>query len=303
MSERPVEPGAKQAAEATAVPGDHGTGNDGIAIWALGGVPEVRPGDDLIALIARALEGEGSRNPDRMPRDGDVLVITSKILSKAEGRIVSASDREDAITSETVRVVASRARQNGEGFTRIVENRLGIVGAAAGVDASNTDEGTVLLLPEDPDASAEHLRAGLSQHFGVAIGIVISDTLGRAWRVGQTDIAIGAAGLRVLHDHRGGVDAGGRALDATQVAVADELAGAADLVKGKASGRPVAVVRGVGHLLTGAGAPAGIGAHTEAHAGARSLVRTGPGDMFRMGTDEALAEGYRRALVGEPLEQ
>lgn len=290
MSEQPA--GADAMVNAVSDPGDHGAGDDGLEIWSLAGMPEVQPGADLAAMIAEALIREGSRRPDRQPRDGDVLVITSKILSKAEGRIVLAEDREEAITSETVRVVASRARQNGDGFTRIVENRLGIVGAAAGVDSSNTDEGTVLLLPEDPDASAELLRAALADLLGVSLGIVISDTLGRAWRVGQTDIAIGAAGLRVLHDHRGGVDANGRALDATQVAVADELAGAADLVKGKASGRPVAVVRGAGHLLTGG-----------ASEGARSVVRTGPGDMFRMGTDEALAEGYRRALAGEPLEQ
>lgn len=274
-------------------PGDHGTGDDGLAIWALAGVPEVRAGDDLAALIGEALAADAEARRERRLRDGDILVITSKIMSKAEGRIVHADDREAAITSETVRVVASRRRKNGTGSTRIVENRLGIVGAAAGVDASNTAEGTVLLLPEDPDASAEQIRNVISERFGVAIGVVVSDTLGRAWRVGQTDIAIGAAGLRVLHDHRGGIDAGGRPLDATQVAVADELAAAADLVKGKASGRPVAVVRGAGHLLQREGSPSR----------ARDIVRTGPDDMFRLGVDEAMAEGYRRALAGEPLEQ
>ncbi len=133
-------------------------------------------------------------------------------------------------------MVASRPRAEGPEMTRIVENRLGIVGAAAGVDASNTAEGTVLL-PEDPDASAEAIRAALSRRFGVGLGVIVSDTLGRAWRMGQTDLAIGAAGVRVLHDHRGGIDGHGRPLEAPQIAVADELAAMGDLVKGKAAGR------------------------------------------------------------------
>lgn len=272
---------------------DHNAGDDGLQVWSLPGVPEVREGDDLSELIALALAADTERRPERRLIDGDILVITSKILSKAEGRIVLAEDREEAISRETVRVVASRPRKHAPGFTRIVENRLGIVGAAAGVDASNTAEGTVLLLPVDPDASAERLRQRLTERFGIALGIIVSDTLGRAWRMGQTDIAIGAAGLKVQHDHRGGTDANGKTLDATQVAVADELAAAADLVKGKASARPVAVVRGAGHLLQLAGS-AGR---------ARDLVRTGPDDMFRLGVDEAMAEGYRRALAGEPLVQ
>lgn len=265
---------------------DHHTDDAGLSAWALPGIPEVTAGDDLAALIGAALADHARSQPHRGLRDGDVLVITSKILSKAEGRILRAEDREEAITRETVRVVASRPRAEGPGMTRIVENRLGIVGAAAGVDASNTAEGTVLLLPEDPDASAEAIRAALSRRFGVGLGVIVSDTLGRAWRVGQTDLAIGAAGIRVLHDHRGGTDSHGRPLEATQIAVADELAAVGDLVKGKASGRPVAVVRGAGHLVEREELPT---------PGARSLVRTGPGDMFRMGTDEAIAEGYRRA--------
>lgn len=265
---------------------DHHADDAGLAAWALPGIPEITPGTDLSVVIAEALAAYSASRPERALRDGDVMVITSKILSKAEGRIVQAADREEAITRETVRVVASRPRAEGEGYTRIVENRLGIVGAAAGVDASNTAEGTVLLLPEDPDASAERLRAALSRRFGVALGVVVSDTLGRAWRMGQTDLAIGAAGVRVLHDHRGGTDSHGRPLEATQIAVADELAAMGDLVKGKAAGRPVAVIRGAGHLVEREELPT---------PGARSLVRTGRQDMFRMGTDEAIAEGYRRA--------
>lgn len=270
---------------------DHLAADEGLTGWAPSGIPEIMSGDDLAGLIGDALAADGRMRPARVLRPGDLLVVTSKILSKAEGRVVQAADREEAITRETVREVASRPRVDGSGRLRIVENRLGIVGAAAGVDASNTTEGTVLLLPEDPDASAERLRAALSLRFGVALGVIVSDTLGRAWRTGQTDIAIGAAGVRVLHDHRGGTDSHGRALEATQIAVADELAGFGDLLKGKASGRPVAVIRGAAHLLT----------ETPGE-GARALVRTGPQDMFRLGTDEAMAEGYRRAAAGEALD-
>ncbi len=208
------------------------------------------------------------------------MVVSSKIVSKAEGRTVAARDREEAITAETVRVVATRARPNG-GLTRIVENRLGLVQAAAGVDASNVPDGYVLLLPEDPDRSAGALRAALRERLGVTVGVVITDTLGRPWRTGQVDAAIGASGLRVVDDLRGTLDAGGRPLDVTLPAVADEIASAADLVKGKSASRPVAVVRGLAHLLD------------EAAPGARSLVRIGDEDMFRTGSDEAYAEGYR----------
>ncbi|MFT4123400.1 MAG: coenzyme F420-0:L-glutamate ligase [Microbacteriaceae bacterium] len=253
-----------------------------LTLWAPGGIPEVVPGDDLAALIGDALvagpdaEGPDAEGPDAEAlADGDVVVVTSKVVSKAEGRIVPAADRERAIEAETVRVVAAR------GSTRIVQNRLGIVQAAAGVDASNTPEGTVLLLPLDPDASAAAIRRGLEARFGVRIGVVVTDTLGRAWREGQTDAAIGASGVRLIDDLRGGLDANGRRLDVTLPAVGDEIAAAADLVKGKAANRPVAVLRGLGRLLD-ADAP-----------GARSLTRTGPSDMFRLGSDEARAEGWR----------
>jgi coenzyme F420-0:L-glutamate ligase / coenzyme F420-1:gamma-L-glutamate ligase len=230
-------------------------------VWAVEGIPEIVEGDDIAQLILERTELQ----------PGDIVVVTSKIVSKAEGRSVPATDREDAITSQTVRVVATR------GKTRIVENPLGLVMAAAGVDASNTPEGTVLLLPEDPDASARAIRSKLGE-----VGVIISDTIGRPWRQGVTDIAIGAAGIHVLDDLRGTNDADGRPLEGTIVALADELAAAADLVRGKANGLPVAVIRGLSHLMgEGAG---------------RDLIRPANEDMFRLGSTEAWDEGYRAGL-------
>ena len=243
-----------------------------LQVWALAGIPEVSPGDDLVALIATAAGASLV--------DGDIVVVTSKIVSKAEGRVVPADDREDAITAETVRVVASRETSPGH-RTRIVENRLGIVAAAAGVDASNTPHGTVLLLPIDPDASARVIADGLRLARGVRVGVIITDTLGRAWREGQTDQAIGAAGVHVFEDLRGGTDAEGRPLTVTMPCVADELASAADLVKGKASRLPVAIVRGRADLVGDLDLP-----------GARSIVRPAERDMFHTGADEAYADGF-----------
>ncbi|MFI1679338.1 coenzyme F420-0:L-glutamate ligase [Streptomyces sp. NPDC020607] len=255
-------------------------------VWAVPGLPEVRQGDDLAKLIAAAEPGLA---------DGDVVLVTSKIVSKAEGRIVEAADREAAIDAETVRVVARR------GALRIVENRQGLVMAAAGVDASNTAAGTVLLLPTDPDASARAVREGLRDALGVDVGVIVTDTFGRPWRAGLTDVAIGAAGVRVLDDLRGGVDAYGNPLGVTVVATADELAAAGDLVKGKAAGLPVAVVRGLSRVVAGASAGAvgavGAGAVDE---GARALVRGARDDMFRLGTSEAVREAVtRRRTVRE----
>jgi coenzyme F420-0:L-glutamate ligase/coenzyme F420-1:gamma-L-glutamate ligase len=241
-----------------------------MSVYAVAGIPEITPGADLGTMIGDALDG--------LLADGDIIAVTSKIVSKAEGRIIHADDREQAITDETVRVVATRTHPGG--VTRIVENRLGMVAAAAGVDSSNTAPGTVLLLPVDPDASAERLRVAIEQRFDLRIGVVITDTLGRAWREGQTDAAIGSSGVRLLDDLRGTTDSHGRRLDVTLPAVGDEIAAAADLVKGKSGGLPVAVVRGLAHLLD-ADAP-----------GARVLVRPAQNDMFRLGTEEALAEGY-----------
>ncbi|MFF4291133.1 coenzyme F420-0:L-glutamate ligase [Streptomyces sp. NPDC001633] len=254
-------------------------------VRALPGIPEVRPGDDLVKLIAAAATADGTCQL----ADGDVLLVTSKIVSKAEGRIVEATDREAAIDRETVRLVARR------GPLRIVENRQGLVMAAAGVDASNTPAGTVLLLPEDPDRSARALRDGLRTELGVDVGVVISDTFGRPWRSGLTDVAIGAAGVRVLDDLRGGTDAYGNPLSATVVATADELAAAGDLVKGKAAGLPVAVVRGLGHVVE------------ETADGARAMVRGAADDMFRLGTSEAVREAVTlrrtvRAFTDDPVD-
>ncbi len=225
-----------------------------ITVTGVTGLPEIAAGADLAGLIAAAA---------RDLADGDILVVTSKVVSKAEGRVIRA-DREKAIDEETVRVVARR------GPARIVETRHGLVLAAAGVDNSNTPPGTVALLPEDPDGSARRLRKALRDRCGVRLGVVITDTLGRPWRVGQTDTAIGAAGVLPLRDHRGEADTFGVPLEVTLAAVADELAAAADLVKGKAAGVPVAVVRGLAALVT-----------TEDGPGARELIRPPAEDLFR----------------------
>ncbi|MER5226188.1 MULTISPECIES: coenzyme F420-0:L-glutamate ligase [Streptomyces] len=260
-----------------------GASRPGYRVWALPGLPEIREGDDLAKLIADAEPGL---------LDGDVLLVTSKIVSKAEGRVVEAVDREAAIDAETVRVVARR------GALRIVENRQGLVMAAAGVDASNTPAGTVLLLPEDPDASARAIRDGVRDTLGVDVGVLVTDTFGRPWRTGLTDVAIGAAGVRVLDDLRGGSDAYGNPLSATVVATADELAAAGDLVKGKADGLPVAVVRGLPHTVT---------TGTDEDEGARAMVRGARDDMFRLGTSEAVREAVTqrrtvRAFTDEPVD-
>lgn len=246
----------------------------GYEVRGVPGIPEVREGDDLGELIAdAAAAGPGLR-------DGDILVVTSKIVSKAEGRLLRGVDREKAIDAEAVRVVARR------GGTRIVETRHGFVMAAAGVDASNTEPGTLLLLPEDSDASARALRASLAARTSCRVGIVVSDTFGRPWRMGLTDVAIGVAGLDALDDHRGRADTHGNELVVTVTAIVDELASAAELVKGKAGAVPVAVVRGLGHLVTEDDGP-----------GVRPLIRGSAEDMFRLGTDDALREGAARAVT------
>ncbi|MCO5294518.1 MAG: coenzyme F420-0:L-glutamate ligase [Homoserinimonas sp.] len=247
----------------------------GFQVWAVEGIPEIQPGDDLPELISAAVGPL---------EDGDIVVVTSKIVSKAEGRQVAAKDREEAITAETVRLVA--AKRHPGGLTRIVENRLGLVLAAAGVDSSNTPEGTVLLLPADPDASARAICKRLREKNGVRVGVVISDTLGRPWRLGQTDIAIGAAGIKVMDDLRGTTDPSGHRLEATIIALADELAAAAELVKGKFGRLPVAVIRGLGRLTAELDAP-----------GARAIIRGAEDDLFRLGTDEAYSEGYQAGLA------
>ncbi|MBB1243618.1 coenzyme F420-0:L-glutamate ligase [Streptomyces durbertensis] len=264
----------------------------GYRVWALPGIPEVREKDDLAKLVADAVTGS-TAVPEL--RDGDILVVTSKIVSKAEGRSLRADDREAAIDAETVRVVARR------GASRIVQTRHGFVMAAAGVDASNTPAGTILLLPVDPDASARRIREGVRRLLGVDVGVVVTDTFGRPWRTGQTDVAIGAAGVRVLEDLRGGVDAHGNPLAVTVTAVADELAAAGELVKGKADGMPVTVVRGLGRLTAPEDDP-------DAADGARALVRSPERDMFRLGTSEAVREAVAlrrtvREFTDEPVEE
>jgi coenzyme F420-0:L-glutamate ligase/coenzyme F420-1:gamma-L-glutamate ligase len=236
-----------------------------VSILPVTGLPEIQPGADLGALIVGAA-------PDL--RDGDILVVTSKIVSKAEGRVVT-GDREAAIDAEAVRVVARR------GPTRIVANQHGLILAAAGVDASNTAPGTLVLLPADPDASAEELRAYIAERLRIEVGVIISDTLGRAWRTGQTDTAIGISGVLPLRDHRGETDTFGNSLEVTMAAVADEIAAAADLVKAKTTQIPVAIVRGLPELVTGYLGPGG---------GAYALVRPFAEDMFRIGTDAVLGE-------------
>lgn len=203
-------------------------------------------------------------------RDGDIVVITSKIISKAEGRVAPASRRTELIASETRRTVARR------GETRIVRTHRGLTIAAAGIDRSNVPTESILLLPQDPDGSAADLHSRLVAATGLRLGVVVSDTAGRPWRVGQTDHAIGLCGLRALDNYRGVQDAYGNELQITAMAVADELAAAADLVKGKLRGRPVAVVRGLDQLVTGT------------DSSARELLREEDKDMFSFGSHEAV---------------
>jgi coenzyme F420-0:L-glutamate ligase/coenzyme F420-1:gamma-L-glutamate ligase len=263
------------------------------------GLPEFSPGDDLAGAVAAAAP---------WLTDGDVVVVTSKVVSKVEGRLVPVAPGEDrevarqrAIDREAVRVVARR------GPLRIVETRQGWVVAAAGIDASNVAADALVLLPEDADASARRLRADLARLLGVDVAVVVSDTFGRTWRDGLTDVAVGSAGLPALVDLRGATDAHGNRLETTQVALVDELAAAADLVKGKLAGVPVAVVRGLAFR-----AP-------DPDPGTRPLVRLGAGDLFpygsrdlvparrpaasllpRPGEVEAVAEAVRTATEALP---
>jgi coenzyme F420-0:L-glutamate ligase / coenzyme F420-1:gamma-L-glutamate ligase len=249
-----------------------------LTILPVTGLPEITAGADLAALIAdAALAGPGLL-------DGDILVITSKIVSKAEDRVISGG-RDDAIRAETVRVVARR------GQTTISQTRHGLVLAAAGVDESNTEPGTLVLLPVDPDGSAQRLRKAISERAGVQLGVIITDTMGRPWRAGQTDAAIGAAGLTPLRDHRGQTDTFGNLLEVTVAAVADEVAAAADLIKQKTTGVPVAIVRGLAELVTEAAGP-----------GAAAIIRPAAEDMFRLGAADVLtARRTVRAFTPAPV--
>jgi coenzyme F420-0:L-glutamate ligase / coenzyme F420-1:gamma-L-glutamate ligase len=259
----------------TGSPQEHGTAAT-IEILPVTGLGEFRSGDDLNAAVAGAAP---------WLRDGDVVVVTSKVVSKCEGRLVPAPQdpeerdqlRRKLVDDEAVRVLARKGR------TLITENRLGLVQAAAGVDGSNVGRDELALLPVDPDASAAALRAGLHERLGVDVAVVITDTMGRAWRNGQTDAAIGAAGLTVLHNYSGAIDGYGNELLVTEVAIADEIAAAADLVKGKLTAMPVAVVRGL-HV-------------PDDGSTARQLLRGGEDDLFWLGTAEALEMGRRQAQL------
>ncbi|RSM49873.1 coenzyme F420-0:L-glutamate ligase [Actinoplanes sp. ATCC 53533] len=250
---------------------------DGLEVLPVRGIGDVTAGDDLAALI--------TTNAPWL-RDGDVLVVTSKIVSKAEGRLVEVpadgpereEARERALAAETRRVVARR------GPTAIVQTHHGFVMAAAGIDASNVDKTHLVLLPADPDASAHALYDALLQR-GLRVGVIVSDTMGRAWRNGLTDVALGAAGIEPFRDHRGEIDPYGNELQLTQMAVIDELAAAGELVKGKCDQVPVAVVRGY------------PGAGTARGAGAVALLRDAASDMFSLGTAEAHAAGLRDAAT------
>ncbi|MFI7050838.1 coenzyme F420-0:L-glutamate ligase [Streptosporangium canum] len=248
-----------------------------LEIFPVPGIPEVREGDDIGELIATAM-------PDL--RDGDILVVTSKISSKAEGRVRRGDSRNEAIAAETTRVVARR------GETVIAQTAHGFVMAAAGVDASNTEPGTVVLLPVDPDASAAAIRASIRERLGVPVGVILSDTFGRPWRNGQTDLAIGVAGVTPALDYRGMSDDHGNALEVTLTAVADEFAAAGDLVKGKLAQTPVAVIRGMAEYTTEEDGP-----------GIRELVRQSEDDMFRYGSrDVVFARRTIREFSGEPVD-
>jgi len=236
-----------------------------ITIFAPDGIGDIVAGTDLATIIRRATEAD----PLGPLRHGDIIVVTSKIISKAEGRVEPASQRTELIRSETRRTLARR------GETRIVRSHSGLTVAAAGIDRSNLPAESILLLPRDPDASAATLRERLTAT-GLRLGVIISDTAGRPWRIGQTDHAIGVSGVRPLDDYAGLQDAYGNELQVTAMAVADELAAAADLVKGKLRGRPVAVVRGLGQLVSSA--------NSSAHA----LLRDPSKDMFSYGSQEAV---------------
>jgi coenzyme F420-0:L-glutamate ligase/coenzyme F420-1:gamma-L-glutamate ligase len=233
-----------------------------LSVTAPDGVPEVGAGDELADLLLPLVE----------LADGDIVVVTSKVVSKAEDRTVK-GDREEWVTAETVRLVARR------GSTRIVRNRLGLTMAAAGVDGSNVARGTVVLLPVDPDASAARLRTAIADRVGRNVGVIVTDTAGRAWREGQTDIAIGAAGIVVLESFAGRVDAHGNELAVTAPAVADEVASVAELAQGKLGRRPFAVVRGRADLVLPPG---------DDGPGAAALIRAEGADLFGYGAREAV---------------
>ena len=263
-----------------------------VTLTPLPGFPEVREGDDVAEILLAVLQ----RNEIQL-MDGDILVVSSKVVSKAMGLRAPTGEQADVVLSQTVRIVAERMTPSG--VTRIVESAAGPVMTAAGVDASNTaDQSIVLLLPDDPDAVAaqiqDRLQAGWLTQSGTPVlaGVILSDTAGRPWRNGQTDFALGASGIRVIDDLRGSTDANGRILSVTERCVADEIAAAADLVKGKATGVPAAHIRGLGQYVR----DGEFIQDSESLPGARDLIRTGPQDWFGYG----MVEAVRVALGVEP---
>ncbi|MHB8510911.1 MAG: coenzyme F420-0:L-glutamate ligase [Actinomycetota bacterium] len=232
-----------------------------IEIIRVTGLPEVHRSDDIAALIASSCTLQ----------DSDVVVVTQKIVSKSEGRVIAIDvseaeqERNRLIEQESVRLVAQRAD------VMIVETRHGLVCANAGIDASNIEHGYLCLLPLDPDASAEEIRKGLLEKTGRSVAVIVSDTFGRPWRSGQTNIAIGVSGMSPIHSYIGEPDTFGNPMHATEIAIADEIAGAAELVMGKVDRVPVAIVRGFS--ISGEGS-------------ARMLVRDPASDLFRTGVIE-----------------
>jgi coenzyme F420-0:L-glutamate ligase/coenzyme F420-1:gamma-L-glutamate ligase len=278
------------------------TRTSSVTLTPLFGFPEVREGDDIAELLLNAL-----RHNEIQLIDGDILVVSSKVVSKAMGLRAPAGEQAEAVLSQTVRIVAERMTPSG--VTRIVECAAGPVMTAGGVDASNTaDPSIVLLLPDDPDAVAAQIRDSVQAGWlalsgtDVLTGLVLSDTAGRPWRNGQTDFALGASGIQVIDDLRGASDADGRLLSVTERCVADEVAAAADLVKGKVTGVPAAHVRGLGQHVHDQNARyddasgGQSGQSRQFRQGARDLVRTGPQDWFGYG----MVEAVRAALGVEP---
>lgn len=262
-----------------------------IQIISVEGLPEFSTEATAIEVLPQALTKLIWPDGSTGLRDGDIVVVTSKIISKSEGRIIEADDRDTAIDEESVRVVASRTVGGGEQSKtlKITQTRHGFVMAASGVDASELPTGQIALLPEDPDGSARSLREAFQRsNPGASIGVVITDSAGRPWREGITDFAIGAAGIDVLKDFRGTNDRFGNTLDVTVTCVADELAAAAELVTPKSAGAPVAIVRGLGDAVL---TPEDNGP------GALAIVRNAKEDLFRLGTAEAIDLGRRQAVA------
>ncbi len=231
-----------------------------VSIFPVEGIGEARPGDDVTGLLLQGLKSSGITLAE-----GDVLVVTHKLVSKAEGRVVEIGDDPQAHRDLILREASSVLRRRD--LLVITETTHGFVCANAGVDRSNVEPGFAVLLPVDPDRSARRIRARLRQAIGIPVGVIITDTFGRAWRHGLSDVAIGVAGLPAIVDYRGTEDTFGNVLEVTEVALADEVAAAADLVMGKARRVPAAVVRGLDH-------PPGDGS-------AADLIRDLSDDLFR----------------------